>query len=95
LGGRPEARNLVGIYAALADRSADDVLGQFAGQGFGAFKPALADLAVEMLRPISERLAHFAKDPAELDRLLAEGASRAREAAAPTLDNAYRAMGLR
>ncbi|MBU3079093.1 tryptophan--tRNA ligase [Sphingomonas quercus] len=91
---RPEARNLVGIYAALADRTVEQVLGDFAGQGFGAFKPALAELLVETLRPIKARLDQFAGDPAELDRLLDVGATRARAEAAPTLDSAYRAVGL-
>jgi tryptophanyl-tRNA synthetase len=95
LEGRPEARNLVGIYAALTDRTSDQVLIEFAGQGFGAFKPALGERIVETLRPITGRLAEFRRDPAELDRLLAKGADRAAELAAPTLGAAYRAMGLR
>jgi len=94
LASRAEARNLVGIYAALAGESVDAVLARFAGQGFGQFKPALAELAVETLRPIAARLATLAADPAELDRLLAAGAARARDAAAPTLADAYKAMGL-
>ena len=94
LGSRPEARNLVGIYAALTDDTAEGVLARFAGQGFGTFKPALADLVVETLRPIGARLAELSTDSAELDRLLAEGAAHAREAAAPTLAGAYKAMGL-
>jgi tryptophanyl-tRNA synthetase len=91
---RPEARNLVGIYAALGDESVADVLARFAGQGFGAFKPALAERVVETLRPIGERLAALARDPAELDRLLAAGAAHARAAAAPVLTGAYSALGL-
>jgi tryptophanyl-tRNA synthetase len=94
LDARPEAKNLVIIYAALADESVADVLARFAGQGFGAFKPALADLMVETLRPIGERLAELQRDPAELDRLLAIGAEKARAVAAPTLKAAYEAMGL-
>jgi tryptophanyl-tRNA synthetase len=94
LDGRPEAKNLVGIYAALADESVTATLARFAGQGFGAFKPALADLVVETLRPIGTRIAQMNADPAELDRLLATGAERAREVAAPTLASAYEAMGL-
>jgi tryptophanyl-tRNA synthetase len=94
LDGRPEARNLVGVYAALADEGVADTLARFAGQGFGAFKPALAELVVETLRPIGTRIAELNRDPAELDRLLAAGAERAREAAAPTLARAYAAMGL-
>ena len=92
---RPEARNLVGIYAALSGESADQVLARFAGQGFGAFKPALADLLVETLRPIKTRLDELRDDPAELDRILLDGAGRAAAMAQPTLDGAYQAMGLR
>ncbi len=95
LGDRPEARNLVGIFSALADEAPAAVLARFSGQGFGAFKPALADLLVETLRPIRDRIGAFQTDPAELERLLASGAERARAAAAPTLDGAYRALGLR
>jgi tryptophanyl-tRNA synthetase len=95
LEGRPEARNLVGIYGALTNRTADQVLAEFAGQGFGAFKPALGERIVETLRPITARLAEFRSDPAELDRILLKGAERASELGAPTLDAAYRAMGLR
>ena len=58
LEGRPEAQNLVGIYAAFAAESVDATLTRFGGQGFGAFKPALADLVIENFRPISERLMH-------------------------------------
>ena len=94
LDGRPEAKNLVTIYSALADESVADVLARFAGQGFGAFKPALAELMVETLRPIGQRLAEFQRDPAELDRLLAIGAEKARAVADPTLKAAYKAMGL-
>ena len=95
LEGRPEAKNLVTVYAALADEPAEAVLGRFAGQGFGQFKPALAELLVETLRPIKARLDGFREDPGELDRLLALGAEKARAMAAPTLLGAYRAMGLR
>lgn len=91
---RPEARNLVGIYAALADETPADTLARFEGNGFGVFKPALAEIVIETMRPITERLERFRKDPAELDRLMAIGAERARETAAPTLAAAYRAMGL-
>jgi tryptophanyl-tRNA synthetase len=95
LGARPEARNLVTIYAALNDEQPEAVLARFAGQGFGAFKPALAELVVETLSPIKARLDGFRDDPGELDRLLARGAAKARTLAQPTLDGAYRAMGLR
>ena len=92
---RPEARNLVGIYAALSDQSVDQVLAEFAGKGFGVFKPALGERIVETLRPITERLQQFRHDPAELDRLMAQGAERAAALAAPTLAATYRALGLR
>ncbi len=92
---RPEARNLIGIYAALMDRQPADVLAEHAGKGFGAFKPVLAELLVETLRPIKARLDQFRTDPAELDRLLAHGADKARAMAEPTLRDAYQAMGLR
>lgn len=91
---RPEARNLVSIYAALSDESSESVLARFAGQGFGAFKPALAELLVETLRPITARLAELERDPAELDRILAHGAAKARTAAEPVLAGAYAALGL-
>ena len=94
LAARPEARNLVGIYAALADVPVAEVLARFAGQGFGAFKPALAEVVVETLRPISARLAELETDSAELDRLLAAGAAKARAAAAPVVAEAYSALGL-
>jgi tryptophanyl-tRNA synthetase len=95
LEGRAEAKNLVTIYAVLADEEPDAVLARFAGQGFGAFKPALADLLVETLRPIKARLDALRADPAELDRILGRGAERAAALARPTLDAAYEAVGLR
>ena len=92
---RPEARNLVGIYAALSDQSVDQVLAEFAGKGFGVFKPALGERIVETLRPITDRLQQFRHDPAELDRLMAQGGERAAALAEPTLAATYRALGLR
>ncbi|WBO23588.1 tryptophan--tRNA ligase [Sphingomonas abietis] len=94
LEGRPEAKNLVGIYAALADTGAADVLARFEGQGFGAFKPALAELVVETLGPISARLSELERDPGELDRILAHGAAKARAAAEPVVAVAYASLGL-
>jgi tryptophanyl-tRNA synthetase len=91
---RPEAKNLVGIYAAITGETVEQVLQRFAGQGFGAFKPALADVLIGLLSPLRARLEDFRADPGELDRLLAEGASKAAELAAPTLAKAYRAVGL-
>ncbi len=82
---RPEAQNLVGIYAALDGRTSADVLTEFAGVGFGTFKPRLADLAVAKLGPVGEAMRRYMSDPAEIDRILTAGAARAREVAAPTL----------
>ena len=94
LDGRPEAKNLVGIYGAITGESIEQVLARFAGQGFGSFKPALADAIVDLVAPLRARLEQFRADPAELDRILAAGAERASEMAAPTLAAAYRAVGL-
>jgi tryptophanyl-tRNA synthetase len=95
LADRPEARNLVTIYAALSDRQPADVLAEHSGKGFGAFKPLLAELVVEALRPIKARLDELADQPEELDRILEAGADKASAVARPTLDSAYAAMGLR
>ncbi|ARR52868.1 tryptophan--tRNA ligase [Rhizorhabdus wittichii DC-6] len=94
LEGRPEARNLVGIYAAMTDATPAEVLAQFGGQGFGSFKPALGELLASKLGPIAERLRELKANPAELDAILAKGAEKARTLAAPTLAAAYKAMGL-
>ena len=94
LEGRAEARNLVGIYAAVTGESVQQVLARFAGQGFGAFKPALADVLVTLIAPIRERLDELRRDPGELDRILAQGAARASELGAPVLARAKAAVGL-
>ena len=94
LADRPEAANLVSIFAALTDRSSQSVVEEYSGKGFGAFKPALAELLIETLAPIRSRLAEFAADPAEVERILADGSARASQLAAPTLESAYRAVGL-
>jgi tryptophanyl-tRNA synthetase len=91
---RPEARNLVTIYAALADVTSAEVLAQYGGQGFGQFKPALADLAVAKLGPIRDRLVRLLDDRGEVTRVLDRGAERARAIAAPVLREAQDAMGL-
>lgn len=93
LAARPEADNLVGIYAALADQPKAQVLDRFAGQGFGAFKPALAELAVEMLAPVGDRMRRLLADPAEIDRILAKGTERAREVAAPVVAETKKRVG--
>ncbi len=94
LAGRPEAANLVGIYAALEGISVNSVLRDFAGKGFGAFKPALGELLVSHLAPINARFVALKDDRTALEAILAKGAVRARERAAPTLAAAYAALGL-
>ena len=91
---RAEARNLVTIFAALADRTPTDVLAEYEGKGFAQFKPALADLAVSVLGPIRDRLVRLLDDRAEVGAILERGAETARDLAAPILVGAQRAMGL-
>ncbi|GEM71898.1 tryptophan--tRNA ligase [Sphingomonas aquatilis NBRC 16722] len=91
---RPEARNLLTIFAALADRTPQDVLGDYAGKGFGAFKPDLADLAVAKLGPIRNEMVRLLDDRSAIDAILNTGAEKARDLAAPVLRQAQEAMGL-
>ena len=91
---RPEARNLVNIYAALADQSVDAVLAEVGGKQFGEFKPMLADLAVAKLAPISTEMARLMQDQAEIDRILARGAERGREIASPILKKTDEIVGM-
>ncbi|PHR91589.1 MAG: tryptophan--tRNA ligase [Robiginitomaculum sp.] len=90
---RPELKNLVGIYGAFSGLSDQEVLSQYAGQGFGVFKPALADLAVEILRPVSERMNTYLDNPDEIDRILAKGADAAAEIATPIVADVRKVMG--
>ncbi len=94
LEGRPEAANLVSIYAVMSGTSVDAVLSQFGGEGFGRFKPALGELLVESLAPINARFVELRRDRAALDAILHKGAAKARALAAPTLDATYAALGL-
>ena len=91
---RPEARNLVDIYAALDDTTPDAVLAQYPSAGWGIFKPALADLAVAKLAPISQEMARFMDDPAEIDRILGGGSEKARAIADPILRETYNLVGM-
>ena len=91
---RPEARNLVNIYAALSDQSVEEVLRDVGGQQFGTFKPALADLAVARLAPISTEMSRLMADTAEIDRILARGAEQARAITAPILARTYEIVGM-
>ena len=91
---RPEALNLVTIYAALADKSREKVLKKFGGKSFSEFKPALSDLAVSKLAPITARMNELMADKAEIDRILSKGAERARGVAEPILQETMDIMGL-
>jgi len=94
LAGRAEARNLVNIYAALAGTSAEAVVTEYAGKPFSVFKPALADLAVGHLAPITGRMKELMADPAEIDRILGKGADRAAAIAEPILARTYEIVGM-
>lgn len=93
LSGRPEADNLVGIFAALRGVTKADVLREFGGGQFSTFKAALVDLAVERLAPISAEMRRIAADPGYVDAVLADGAARARAIAAPVLRDVRRIVG--
>ncbi|SEP58922.1 tryptophanyl-tRNA synthetase [Devosia sp. YR412] len=93
LAGRLEAENLVGIYASLSNRSVDEVLGEFGGQGWGVFKPALADLAVAKLSPIADEMKRLVADRGELDTILRDGAERARVIAQPIMADVRNIVG--
>jgi tryptophanyl-tRNA synthetase len=82
---RPEAENLVGIYAALAGTGKAEIIRDFAGRPFSDFKPALADLAVEKLAPINSEMRRLMSDPGHVDAILADGAARARAIAEQTM----------
>ncbi len=90
---RPEADNLVGIYGALAGLTKAEVLARFGGEGFGRFKPELADMAVARLAPIGAEMRRLLDDPAEIDRVLADGAEKATALAAPVIDETRRHVG--
>ena len=82
---RREAANLVGVYAALSGETKAQVLARYAGQGFGVFKPALAEVVVAAMTPVGESMRRYLADPGEIDRILAKGAERAREVSEPVL----------
>lgn len=90
---RPEALNLITIYAALSGDTKEQVLSEFAGKQFGVFKPALSELAIAKLAPITSRMNELLKDPAQIDEYLAQGAVKAREIATPNLAEIQKIMG--
>ena len=90
---RPEADNLVGIYAALAGTSKAEVLKQFGGAQFSTFKPALTDLAVAKLSPITAEIRRLVADPGHIDAVLADGSARAQAIAAETMKSVKDIVG--
>ena len=93
LEGRAEADNLVGIYAALSDKSKADVLKEYGGQGWGLFKPALADLAVAVLSPIAAEMRRLLSDPGSIDAFMKDGAERASVIAEQTMKEVRSIVG--
>ena len=94
LADRPEATNLVGIFAALDDKTSDDVIAEYGGKGFADFKSALADLAIARLGPIGAEMQRLTGDPGHIDAILAAGAERARAIAEPIIDEVHEIVGL-
>jgi len=90
---RPEADNLVGIYAALSEKTKQEIIDEFGGQGFGIFKPALAELAVSQLAPMNDEMRRYLDDKAQIDTILAQGAERARAIAADTMKSVRQIVG--
>ncbi|MCB1440616.1 MAG: tryptophan--tRNA ligase, partial [Nitratireductor sp.] len=90
---RPEAENLVGIYAALSGKTRAEVVTEFAGKEFSVFKPALADLAVDHLAPINSEMRRLLDDPAHVDAVLKDGADRARAIAEETMKEVKAIVG--
>ena len=90
---RPEAANLIGLYAALADRDAEDVLREYGGSQFSGFKSALSDLAVEKIGPIGAEMNRLMNDPEHIDKILCDGATRAHTIADPVFEKVKEIMG--
>ena len=90
---RPDANNLLDIYAALADRGKEDIVAEFAGRQFSEFKSALTDMAVTKLGPIGAEMQRLMKDPGHVDAILRDGAQRARAIAGPILAEVYKTVG--
>jgi tryptophanyl-tRNA synthetase len=94
LAGRPEVENLVGIFAAVTERSVADVLNEFAGKGFGVFKPALAEALAAKLAPIAAEMRRLSADPGAVDAILRDGAERACAIAQPIMADVRDVVGL-
>ena len=91
---RPEAANLVNIYAALTHKTADDVLQEFGGAAFSVFKGALTDVSVAALAPIADEMNRLIAEPGHVEQILRDGGEKARTLAADTLSGVHRIMGL-
>ncbi len=91
--GKPGVSNLLTIYSALTGRTIDDLVTSYAGKGYGDLKKDLADVVVDFITPIQRRTNEYLDDPAQLDKVLAIGAEKARAVAAPTLSTVYDRVG--
>jgi tryptophanyl-tRNA synthetase len=90
---KPGVSNLLTIYSALTDRKISELEAEYAGKGYGDLKKDLADVVADFVEPLRERVRRYLDDPAELDRVLAAGASRAREVAGATLAAVHEKIG--
>ena len=90
---RPEAGNLVGIYAALGDRQPEEVIGEIGGLSFSQFKEKLTELAVAELGPIGAKMQRLLAEPDEIDKVLSDGGARARALTAPVLADVFETVG--
>ena len=90
---RPEAGNLVGIYAALGDRQPEEVIGEIGGLSFSQFKEKLTELAVAELGPIGAEMQRLLAEPDEIDKVLSDGGARARALTAPVLADGFETVG--
>ena len=91
--GRPEAANLMGIYAALSDTDIKEICQRFGGEQFSTFKQELADLAVAKLSPIQDEMRRLMADPGHVDSVLSDGAHRAQKMAEPILQEVRDTIG--
>ena len=91
---RPEALNLINIYAALSDNTPDEIIAEYGGKEFAFFKPKLTELAIEQLAPISEKMKELKQDKKYIDTLLDEGSAKAAKIANPILDEVFELFGL-
>ncbi len=93
LDGRPEAKNLINIFAALSDKTAGDICAEYAGQGFAPFKKDLADLSVSVLGPITEEMKRLCDEETYIDQILKEGSEKARTLSEPILKDIHKIVG--